>query len=133
MTDTDKPAFVQAVVALATALREPEPDALLLRVYFDGLKDLDVEFVTAAVERLVRAAWFPKVGEWRAMAAKVEADRVAEQRARLRKLTTPLCVACSDTGWTPNAAGRVSPCDCRTQRRLELLGRCPWPLLPEAP
>src|SRR5262245_19729272 len=122
MTESDKPAFVRAMGRLAVALREKKPDPIVLRVYFDGLKDLEVEFVVAAVERLMLAAWFPKVSDWRAEAQRVERERREEQVARLRRLPQPLCEACSDTGWamTENGATR---CDCATQRRLELLGR----------
>jgi hypothetical protein len=100
MTDTDKPAFLQAMVRLQTALREPALDAVQLIVYFTALGSLEIEFVVAAAEQLiVHSPWFPKVSEWRAAAAKVEADRLTAQRALLRKLPSPLCQACADTGW----------------------------------
>lgn len=133
MTDQDKVAFAQAFNRLCVALREKEPDAVQMRVYFEGLKALELEFIVAAGDALaMSAAWFPKLPEWRAAAAKVETDRVDQQRAILRKLKEPLCRQCDDHGWARNAAGAVSPCACRHERRLEVLGRRPMPLLPES-
>jgi hypothetical protein len=83
-----------------------------MRVYFDGLKGREIEFVVAAAERLMRADLFPKLADWHREAVKVEAERVEEQRALLRKLPSPLCLACSDTGWRHAGHGRVHPCDC---------------------
>lgn len=148
MTDSDKPAFVQAFTRLATALREPPADAAILRVYFDGLTVFEVELVVAAAERLMtESTWFPKLSEWRAMAGKIEAERVEAQRAVLRNLPAPLCAICDDTGWAPVGVGltvgskvragavaaeRVEPCACRHRRRSELLGRRPLPPPPES-
>jgi hypothetical protein len=123
VTDADKPAFLQALYKLAVAHREKEPEVTQARVYFQSLTDIEIEFVVAAAERLVRAEYFPRVGEWRSAAAKIEAERVAEQRAFLRSLPEPLCGCCSDTSWALNADGRVHRCDCQHLRRLEVLGR----------
>jgi len=134
MTDTDKPAFLQAIGRLAVALRAEAPDTLLMQTYFFTLKDLEIEFVVAAAERLmVTTQWFPKTSEWREAALRLEAERREEQRAFMRKLPSPLCAACSDTGWARDENDRVHRCACTTSRRLELLGRQPWPALPEAP
>lgn len=134
MTAADKPAFAKAFARLNVAFREKQTDAATMFVYFDGLDDREIEFVVAAAERLVRSPWFPKVSEWHAEACKVEAERVEAQRALLRKLPTPLCAACSDTGWAINDADhRAVRCGCSAQRRLEVLGRQPWPALPAAP
>ena len=104
-----------------------------MRVYFDGLRDLELEWVVAAAERLqATAAWFPKVGDWRAMAVKVEAERIEAHRAWLRRLPAPACACCADTGWARDAGDRARPCACRTERRAEVLGRRPWPALPSA-
>jgi hypothetical protein len=133
MTDTDKPAFLQAFARLCVALREKEPDAVAIRVYFDTLKDIDVELVVAAGERLLHTTWFPEASEWASAARKIEADRIDSLRARLRKLKTPLCDLCQDTGWArDDASDRVSKCECARLRRLEVLGRRPWPELPES-
>jgi hypothetical protein len=132
MTDADKHAFRQAFSRLAIALREKEPDAVQMRVYFDGLRDLEVEFIVAACEQLVRSEFFPKVGDWRRAAFGVERERVAAQRQLLRNLSVPLCRECADTGWAPNTDNRVRRCDCQTLRRLEVLGRRPQPALPTA-
>ena len=133
MIDADRPVFVQAFNRLAVALREKEPDVVMLRVYFAALMPHEIEFVVAAADRLAAdAPWFPKVSEWRAVAATIEAERIDAQRALLRKLPAPLCAECSDTGWTRDADDRVSRCECRQLRRLEVLGRRPWPALMEA-
>jgi hypothetical protein len=132
MTDADKPRFMQAMIALAVAFREKPPDVVAVRVYFAALKDLEIEFVTAAAEQLIAVAqFFPKTTEWRGVAKKVEAERVEAQRAHLRKFAEPVCATCADTGWAPDADNRVRPCVCRQQRRLEVLGRRPHPALPE--
>jgi hypothetical protein len=101
-----------------------------LRVFFEALQDLEIEFVVSAAERLVRGTWFPKVGEWRNAAITVADERRQAQRAFLRKLPAPLCDACADTGWVRDARNCVSRCVCSEQRRLEILGRRPWPALP---
>lgn len=125
--------FTNIFAPLAIQLRQTDADEPTIRVYFEALKDLEFEFLTMAAQQLAKeSAWFPKTSEWRAKAAKVEAERLHAQRALLRKLPSPLCPMCSDTGWMHDAEKRVHPCDCRKQRRLELLGRRPWPALPEA-
>ena len=91
MTAGDKSQFAQVFGRLAIAQREREPDVVQLRVYFDALQDLELEFVAAAAERLARATWFPKVGEWRHAAEAIERERLDAQRAFLRSLPSPLC------------------------------------------
>ncbi len=137
MTDADKPAFAAAFGRLCIALREKEPDAASMRVYFEALRLWEIELVTAAALKLGTAvndqgqAWFPKAGEWRAAVARLEADRIQQQKAILSKLPEPLCADCGDTGWA-REEDRVRPCRCRRLRRMELLGRRPMPTLPEA-
>jgi hypothetical protein len=131
VTDEDKPAFAAAMTRLAVALREKESDVVMMRVYFDALRDLEIEFVVLAAERFVtNGQWFPKVREWRAMAGRVETERRQAHRALLSKWPTPLCDACADTGWIRNDENRVSRCGCHEMRRLEVLGRRAWPALP---
>jgi hypothetical protein len=131
MTDADKLAFAKALARLAVALREPAPDVVMVQVYFRALADREIEFVVIAAEELLLAAkWVPKTSEWRAAAVRVEADRVEAHRALLRKLPAPLCEACRDSGWARDEQDRVTRCDCSTLRRLEVLGRAPWPALP---
>ena len=143
MTDADKKPFFQVFARLAVALRgKDKPDPLELRVYFDGLADLEIEFVTAAADSLARRAafGFPKLPDWRREAQRLYGEREAAQRAFLRRLPEPLCSDCDDTGWrevrplTPAndrpAPSRRARCACQHQRRLELLGRAPWPALP---
>jgi len=128
MTDADRPAFMQAMAGLAVALREHDPDAVQLRTYFAALLNLEIEFVVAAAEALIaRAQRFPTVAQWRAMAAQVQRERIAEQQADLRKRRSPLCATCDDTGWEQVENRGARPCACRDLRRLEVLGRRPWP------
>jgi hypothetical protein len=64
MTDDDLPRFGQAIGRLGIALREPM-DTAGLRIYFDALKSIDVEFIIAAADRLITTTqWFPKPAEW---------------------------------------------------------------------
>ena len=42
MTDGDKPLFVDALVWLAVALREPAPDALMIRIFWQALHDCEI-------------------------------------------------------------------------------------------
>lgn len=135
MTDYDKPAFAQAMARLGVALREKDPDAVRLRVYFESLKDLDVELLVAAAEELAkRAEWFPKTSEWREATVRLDRERTECQRAALRGRLVPLCADCGDTGWARDeASNRVHRCSCALTRRLEVLGRRPMPAMPELP
>lgn len=132
MTDADKRAFDQAINRLCVSLRSPALDAPEKRVYFEKLKDLEIEFVVLAAEALTETAqFFPKTSEWRGAALKVERDRRTAQIDFLRSLPEPLCATCGDTTWAPEGDG-VRPCTCRQMRRMELLGRRPLPMLPES-
>ena len=123
--------FAPIFASLAIQLRQTDADEATIRVYFEALKDQQYEFVAMAAERLAKkSAWFPKTSEWRATIVTIEAERREAQRALLRKLPMPLCVTCADTGWARDADDRVRLCDCAEQRRLEVLGKRPWPALP---
>lgn len=136
MIDTDKPAFFGAFATLCKALREKDPDAPQVRIYFDALKDLDLELVQMAAVELAKAAqWFPKTSEWREMARKVERQQLLEQNERLRKLHLAdqyLCTRCDDTGMARGDDNRYGPCACRKLRRMEVLGLRPMPEPPAA-
>lgn len=134
--------FSEVFSLLAVQLRATDVDEATIRAYYTGLQDLDLEFVALAAKRFARecnvddGAWFPKVPLWRAMAGKIEGERTDALKAVLRKLPTPLCLACEDTGWTSatgnhGTAVRWKHCDCRALRRLEILGRRPMPQVPE--
>lgn len=136
--------FAGIVGLLAVQLRATDVDEATIRGYYEALKDLDVELVAMAAQRIGQGAtvtehgvaWFPKAPEWRALVGKIEGDRTDALRAVLRKLPTPLCLACDDTGWTQatgnhGTAIRWKHCACRTLRRLEVLGRRPMPTVPE--
>lgn len=126
--------FTPVFAVLALQLRATDADEPMVRAYYRVLAELEPELVQAAAERLARAvnsqgeSWFPKVGEWRAMVTTVDLEKQQAQRAFLSRLPTPLCLGCDDTGWEPCGDG-VRPCSCRRLRRLELLGRAPWPSL----
>lgn len=135
MTDTDKPAFAKAMATLALALREKEPDAAQMRVYFKALSALEIEFIVAAADTLASSSqWFPKTSEWHTAAQRIERDRVAQLAVVLlkrRKNGQPLCNDCEDTCWRQNpATQRYERCSCADMRRLEVLGRRPMPALP---
>jgi len=130
--------FANVFAILAVQMRFSDADETTIRGYFEALKDLELELVQMAAQRFARTGtWFPKTGEWREMVAQVEGERIQEQqqrvRARLKAGEVPLCSVCSDTGWARNEdTNRVSACECRKLRRLEILGRRPMPALPEA-
>ena len=122
--------FAKIFAVLAEQLRATDTDDATIRAYFLALKDLEPELVAMAAQRLAKTAtWFPKTSEWLDMTRAVERDRVEAQRLFLRGLSQPLCLACDDTGWESCGDG-VRPCACRSLRRLEVLGRRPWPALP---
>ena len=132
MTDADKKPFAQVYTRLAVAF-EKESDEVTMRVYFNALKDQEIEFLAGAAERWIDSEkWFPKVSEWRAGSRKFRKERVDAQQAFLRALPEPLCALCNDTSWREDKNECVRPCECREARRNELLGRQPWPALPEA-
>lgn len=131
--------FSRIFALLAVQLRFTDADEATIRGYYEALKDLEPEFCAMAAKRFALQvnsdgeAWFPKTGEWRALATKIEVERTDELKARLRKLRAPLCVACGDTGFERNVETNcVARCSCQKLRRLEILGRRPMPALPEA-
>lgn len=135
MTDADKKPFLAAFAKLCLSMREKEPNQAQLKVYFNSLKDLDLELVVMAADVLEREAkWFPKASEWRDAARKLDLDRSEFQhrvlQQRRRSGLPPLCLECDDTGWM-KVENRVSRCACHVTRRLEVLGRRPMPELPE--
>ncbi len=72
MTDADAAAFGESIHALAETFREPMT-ALRMEGYFDALKDLSIEHVSAAVRLALRQCkFFPKPVELREL---VEGDR----------------------------------------------------------
>jgi hypothetical protein len=133
--------FAPIFAMLAIQLRERDADEGMALGFFEAMKDIEPEFVAMAAQRFAKGAglndrgeaWFPKVPEWRAMAAKIAAERRDAQSALLRKLQSPLCSTCSDTGWIRDLDERVSPCGCRHERHLERVGRRPWPELESRP
>lgn len=133
-------AFAAVFSVLAVQLRFTDADEAVIRAYYEALKDLEPEFVALAAQRLGKGssvnergeAWFPKAPEWRQLAGKIEGERWAALQAVIRKLSTPLCLTCEDTGWemiTDRQSTRWRHCSCRSLRRLEVLGRRPMPQL----
>jgi len=131
--------FTKIFALLAVQLRFTDADEATARAYFKALEDVEPEFLALAAKQLARRvnaegeSWFPKTGEWRAAAQRAEGERVYELQSRLRKLKEPLCTVCRDTGFALNEeTKRASRCECQKLRRLEILGRRPMPMLPEA-
>jgi hypothetical protein len=70
------------------------------------------------------------------MAVTVERERVEAHRALVRG-----CARCGGSGWIAVGPGvtdgghlapeRVQACECTKLRRLEILGRRPWPVVPD--
>jgi hypothetical protein len=137
------PEFSKVFAVLAIQLGKSDADEATIRSYYQALRDLDVELVAMAAECMAKRGgaqegesrhWFPKTSEWRTVVEKIDTDRSDALKARLRKLPEPLCNACNDTGFARDEAkNRVTPCDCRKLRRLEVLGRRPMPALPPGP
>lgn len=122
--------FAEIFSLLAVQLRQIDADEATIRAYFDALKDIEPEFLAMAAKDLARSAeWFPKTSEWRTRACKIAQDRRDEQAALLRRLASPLCLACRDSGWALDAEHRAYRCECQKLRHLEVLGRRPWPTL----
>lgn len=126
--------FAEIFALLAVQLRFADADEATIRGYFEALKDLEPELVAMAAKKFgASAEWFPKASEWRESVHLIEHQRTEELRAHLRRLPAYLCTGCQDTGWAHDeATNSVSPCGCRRLRRLEVLGRRPWPALPES-
>lgn len=124
---------------LALQLRCTDADEATIRAYYAALKDLTLELVQMAAERLARepgpnAAWFPKTAEWRDLVFTIARERRIDQQNRLTHLHRRgsfLCTVCEDTGMAPRANGRFGRCDCQDLRALEIIGRRPLPQLPE--
>jgi hypothetical protein len=118
---------------LAIQLHATDADEPTAKAMFAGMQDLEPELVAEAAKRLGRAvnadgeSWFPKLGEWRVAAVKVEREWQEQQRQLLRRLPAPLCPRCHDTQWKRMSTGKVRRCECAELRRLELLGRQPLP------
>lgn len=127
MTNTDKKAFVQAFNVLAVAARLPahEADASMQRVYFDGLRDLEIAAVSAAAVELAKTAqWFPRVAEWRAAAKLQHVELLKALPSGREEPWHDECGACLDTGWeerrcypgTANNCGRTKCMTAGTKR-----------------
>lgn len=133
--------FSNVFCQLAIQLQFREADEATIRSYYTALKGLDLELIAMAADHYARRhvndkgeAWFPRSAEWADTAHRIERQRWAALRDRLRRLPRPACLACDDTGMRPVHDGVprfVRSCECRVLRRLEVLGRRPWPALPE--
>ena len=122
--------FADLFALLAVQLRHTDADEVVIRAYYEGLQDIEVEWLRAAADRLSRqATWFPKTSEWRAAAEAIRRHRIDSQQPSCGR-PWPLCHVCGDTSWAPidsvehgRAVRRVTPCACRAQRRREILGQ----------
>jgi hypothetical protein len=78
MTDHDRKEFAQLCALMSQALDRPMSKALI-GIYFDGLKDFDIEQVASAVNQAVRTKTFmPKVAELRQLIEGAVDDRAAQ-------------------------------------------------------
>lgn len=76
MTETDRPAFAQALAVLAETLGQPLSD-LRMEGYFAGLRDLEFVDVLRGLERALREEMYPVLpppGRIRALAQGTSAD-----------------------------------------------------------
>lgn len=124
--------FADVFGVLAVQKRERGADEITIRAYYDALEDLPFPLVAAAARRLSRTnGFFPRTDEWRDAAVAIAKEREESQRAVLRKLATPLCTLCGDTGFVRDeTADRVTPCACRTVRERQIAGAQELPALP---
>jgi hypothetical protein len=141
-TDTDK-AIKQGLALLVAALRQ-DVDAIQVRAYLRGLKDVPADVILEAADaHILRLStmppgkrFFPTVPDWLASCAGIVNDR-RQAAARQAKALQDDCPDCRGTGWAdsegPNAVDR---CRCHT-RAVELMNQVTAPIkvpaLPPAP
>ena len=141
-TDSEK-AIRQGLALLVASLRQ-DVDALQVKAYLRGLKDVPADVILEAVDaHILRMSqqppgkrFFPTVPDWLASCAGIVNDR-RQAAARQAKALQEDCPDCRGTGWAdvegPNA---VVPCRCKT-RAVELMNAAPAPMkvpaLPPAP
>ena len=71
MVGSDRRRFDQALAKIAITTREKVTDEIF-DVYFDALKDIEIDPILQALEKLIKTAkFFPKVGEIRGLARPV--------------------------------------------------------------
>lgn len=89
MQDADRTRFAMALGALATTFGV-EADKALIRGYWMGLEDMDIDRVeTAMAQALRRCKWMPKPVEIRKLAGEVPVDeRVATAWEEVLRLST---------------------------------------------
>lgn len=135
MTPADRLSFAQAFNRLAVATRLPvaEGDGAMQQVYWDGLRELPIDAVTAAAGTLeTHARWFPKVAEWREAAYRQQLDARLQLPEGRDEPWQEECEACGDTGWErrrcyPGTANTCGHYHCVKGRRAEhtYVERCP--------
>ncbi len=102
MTTQDGVLFMQAFnrLAVATRLSAEQADEAMQQVYWNGLKDMPVEFVEAAADALAKSSqWFPKVAEWREWATRLRLQSIIALPDGRDEPWRDECGACGDTGW----------------------------------
>jgi len=116
-----------AIAALVEAFGVRDFTPVRTRAYDDGLKDVPVPLLNAAVRKAIATRqFFPKVAELRHDAEACRRDLLAANRFQP-------CLGCNETGWVDvlvDGVTRVTRCDCwkHYQRRLESLGVTREPL-----
>lgn len=140
VTEIDKQAFKIAFNRLAVATRLPadQIDAVMQRIYFEGLAELSIDAIVEGGRVLEQSAqFFPKVAEWREQARLAQLAQVKALPPGREQPWVDECGACGDSGWetkrcypgTRNTCGRkvcdserpehsyVIPCTCRPTNR----------------
>lgn len=115
-------------LALLTASLRQEVDAVQVKAYLRGLKDIPADVVLEGADELIRAIsaqpmgkrYFPTVPDWFAACASVVDER-RKRAARQARALQETCDACHGSGWAdaegPNAVER---CWC-AKRAIQLL------------
>lgn len=125
--------FLTVYNRLSVALREPQDDSGITQgVYFDALKDVPLEALTAGAETLAREPgrrFFPTTAEWRTAA---QAWRMSTFRAHETEVDRVEwrheCSGCEDTGFTFHecAGGQTGACGRRRKHAAHSFVRvCP--------
>ena len=123
---------LQAFGRLAVALREKEPDVVLMRVYFRGLKRLESNSSRQPRNGLPNSGM---VSEDMRVASRGGGGRKGNGRGAARAATKSRITALPGLlryRLVLRRGGAGAPCVFRELRRLEVLGRRPMPELPPA-
>lgn len=124
--------FAMALAALVEAFGVKDFSPVRVRTYEDGLKDVPIPLLNAAVRKAIATRTFmPKVSEIRQDAEACRGELIAQHKFSA-------CESCNETGWATvlvDGIERVKRCECfqAHQAKLASLGVTNQPLaLPPA-